>query len=855
MRMRFIALLLSAAAMMLLSSCEDLIKLMGVVADSYELEAEEVTISADKTQVSFSVFNGSTSGLSGIEILVVLTPDTSVDTDDYRVQLRRISVGESESSVFEFPVFELDLSGVPSGYYYVGIIVNPNGQFTETSQANNTAVSAVTLRIASGEVRPDPPAAPENLLVANPTESSLDISWDPVTNADYYELEWAFAADGPWSLVPGYPSLATSVTHDGLTAGALYYYRVKAANFDGEESYTAPISRSTLAPSSPVVDGILTLPEISDGSGVTVLLDTDSDPLNGFAVSTSGVAGASTTFTYSITGASAGTYFVYAHVDTNGSGGSADYGDFAGYFDSPDGTPPGSPSLSVPTSGTVNADFSVFLLSAPPVQAAASGFTIDASSSQIVTSTYLQYTDVDSIDADIIYTLDYIDTGIELRVDGLQVTEFGTFTQQDVNGNLLTIADLAGTGGTYSLDLSVEDELGNAADFSSVTLIFDVNPPLPTAPTVIGFSNVTSATIDLSWDSGQYANEWELERSFDGGLTWQPAYFGSNMVFPDVSLTANTEYTYRVRGVNTTGVSAWHVEPASITATDLDPSITSWGTATPIPTGTYDFGSESFNNELYVVGGIGAVSSLQVYDVVIDSWSAGAAIPFDFSSADTARVGDKIYAPGGGNSPHQLLQIYDITTDTWSQGADISPLVGGYGVRWNRTEAIGTNIYIIGGQYSGTSLRMYDTLFNTWSVKANIPISAGLGATTAVVDGQIYLFGRGNSNVLRYDPTADAWFTHYSDPALARYYQEAVSINGKIYIFGGASDGSTNPATVYTDVRIYDPSVNSIDATPPFFVNGRIYTWGAEYADGRYLVFGGRTPGTGTPMTSVELTP
>jgi hypothetical protein len=75
----------------------------------------------------------------------------------------------------------------------------------------------------------------------------------------------------------------------------------------------------------------------------------------------------------------------------------------------------------------------------------------------------------------------------------------------------------------------------------------------------------------------------------------------------------------------------------------------SWTSLASIPGGDhYGSASGAFNGKVFVAGGTtGFVSTVQVYDVATNTWSAGTPAPNDFLLAGYQQVGQFLYVVGG----------------------------------------------------------------------------------------------------------------------------------------------------------------------------------------------------------------
>lgn len=82
--------------------------------------------------------------------------------------------------------------------------------------------------------------APTNLNAVALSSTQVVLSWtDNSSNEAQFQIERATNRTGPYSLVGTVGSNVTSFTHIGLTAGAWYYYRVRAVNYSVYSAYTS----------------------------------------------------------------------------------------------------------------------------------------------------------------------------------------------------------------------------------------------------------------------------------------------------------------------------------------------------------------------------------------------------------------------------------------------------------------------------------------------------------------------------------------------------------------------------------------------------------------------------------------
>jgi len=113
---------------------------------------------------------------------------------------------------------------------------------------------------------------------------------------------------------------------------------------------------------------------------------------------------------------------------------------------------------------------------------------------------------------------------------------------------------------------------GNSAPSNSVQA--DVPNVVPADPTNLIATAVASTQVDLAWtDNANNEDGFRVERSDDGGTTWNPVgqTAASVTTFSDTGLTPGTGYMYRVYAFNIVGDSTNPTDPISVTTTTGTP--------------------------------------------------------------------------------------------------------------------------------------------------------------------------------------------------------------------------------------------------------------------------------------------
>jgi N-acetylneuraminic acid mutarotase len=199
-----------------------------------------------------------------------------------------------------------------------------------------------------------------------------------------------------------------------------------------------------------------------------------------------------------------------------------------------------------------------------------------------------------------------------------------------------------------------------------------------------------------------------------------------------------------------------------------------WATRTALParwahaTASYTTGAYPTNNAfLLAISGNDATfattTAVTQYDVTAAAWTPLAPIPQGRSQISAARVGNRVFVPGGyvgSFSPTASLAIYDISGNSWSTGAPLPQATGDYaiGLYQNRY------VYVIGG-YSGSAdlslVQIYDTTTDTWAAGTPIGGTAVAGARGGIIGNRIVVVG-GYSQIL--GGTQDDVWTGTIDP-------------------------------------------------------------------------------------------
>ncbi len=239
------------------------------------------------------------------------------------------------------------------------------------------------------------------------------------------------------------------------------------------------------------------------------------------------------------------------------------------------------------------------------------------------------------------------------------------------------------------------------------------------------------------------------------------------------------------------------------------PATDSWTTLDPAPlTPAFTIFSTVCNNQLFAVIYTNAGNSFEVYDPA-SGWSA---LSHSINLAPSiATINNAIYFMGGviGSDPVPTNEVFYPATSTSETKTPMpqGKVLAGVAV-------VGSDIYLIGGQYNGgittNDVEKYNTENGSWSALAPMQ-TARIAPTTAVIGRKIYVFG-GVSNLNEtvippiitpevYDIDQDSWQQSAPYP---RYLMAIPSpvINGKMYLIGGAN---IEDGTVLSSMEIFTP--------------------------------------------------
>ncbi|MDE5417489.1 fibronectin type III domain-containing protein [Labilibaculum sp. DW002] len=422
---------------------------------------------------------------------LTVTWDAVTDANDYDLDVR--PAGGSWTTV----------ALATTSYDYTGLDAETTYEFQVRANnsigasANSSLVSATTL------VAPTAPEVPTNIIASSITFNSFTISWDAMADTEDYDVN-VRASGGSWTTIN---TLATSYDYSGLDAETTYEFQVRANNGIGSSDYSNISSATTLVgPTAPEVPTNVMASNITYNS-LTISWDatTDADDYDvNMRVSggTWTAVNVSAT-TYDLTGLDAETTYEFQVRANNGIG---------------------SSSYSVAISATT--------LEAPtppdaPANVMASNITYNS-----FTISWDVAADADNYDLDI-------------REEG------GNWSSVNTSATTYDFSSaLASTN--YEFKVRSNNSIGSGA-YSAVGLLTTEDIPVPAIPTGVLASDITSNSFTISWNSAEFANNYDVQIREQGG-NWETFTTSATDLSYNTAM-AETTYEFQVLASNTSGSS------------------------------------------------------------------------------------------------------------------------------------------------------------------------------------------------------------------------------------------------------------------------------------------------------------
>jgi large repetitive protein len=395
-------------------------------------------------------------------------------------------------------------------YYYRIRAYNTGGTSTSSGTINLTTLSVT-------------PSIPSVIPGSNNATTSFSANWNASSGATGYRLDVATDA-GFGSFVTGFQDLnvnnVTTYSVTGLTAGTIYYYRVRAYNGSGTSSSSNIVLVKTIpaAPAEQAASNISTNSFDANWTASTgatgYYLDVATN--SGFTLFVSGFNNRDigNVVTYSVSGLTGNTDYYYRIRAYNTGGTSV-------------------------SSGTIN----------PKTSA---GGTVIASAASVITASSFS-ANWDSYGGASGYILDVATTSTFTAgtfVTGFQNLDVSAVTTYSVSSGL-------SAGTNYYYRVTAYDgshvSLGTSGTINVITL--------PDAPVAISAGSVTEISFDAKWNAATSATGYYLDVATDNGFTsfvtgFNNKYVNNVTTYSVTGLSGGVTYYYRVRAKNGSGTGA-----------------------------------------------------------------------------------------------------------------------------------------------------------------------------------------------------------------------------------------------------------------------------------------------------------
>ncbi|MDR1326474.1 MAG: fibronectin type III domain-containing protein [Treponema sp.] len=384
--------------------------------------------------------------------------------------------------------------------------------------------------------------APAEVSATADSSTSITLGWNAVSEASSYEVYRSTSEQGTYTKVTATSIVGTSYTNTGLSSGTTYYYKVRgfrSSSPSGYGDYSSPVFATTKAAGPSAPSSVSASAVSSSSITVTWYSVTGATGYNIYRSSSS-------SGTYTLAGTSAST----SYTDTELTGYTTYYYKVASYNSVSEGEP------SSPTSATTQWG------------GAPAGLSATAGSDNSIT---LSWGAVSGANYYYIYR---------------STTEPGTYNQVTyTSGTSYTNTGLS-SGITYYYKVRAYSSYYSYGDYSSP--VSATTPAvIPSSPSSVSASAVSSSSITITWGSVTGATEYKIYRGSSSG-TYTSVGTSASTSYTDTGLTASTTYYYEVTANNSAGegepsstASATTLleAPAEVSATeDSSSSITlSWG--------------------------------------------------------------------------------------------------------------------------------------------------------------------------------------------------------------------------------------------------------------------------------------
>ena len=526
-------------------------------------------------------FNSNGTSINSNTITVLTAPSTPTATAASSVV--QTSMSANWNSVSGATGYKLDVSTDNAfGSFISGFNNLDAGNVTTKSVTSLTANTTYYYRVraynssATGSssntitqaTLPNAPSTPTPSSASSITAPSFSANWSASGGATGYRLDVS-TSNGFGSFVAGFNNLdvsnVTTYSVTGLSANTTYYYRVRAYNTGGTSGSSSTISQLTAptAPTANAASSVATTSLTANWSAATgatgYRLDVSTSNSFGSFVSGFNSLDVSNVTTYSVTGLSGNTTYYY-RVRAYNTGGTGTSSSTITQTTAPS-TPTATSASNITTTG-----FSANWNSV----SGATGYRLDVSS----------------------------DNAFGSFVSGFSNLDAGNVTTMSVTG--------LGVNATYYYRVRAYSANGTSGSSNTITQATSASAPAATtnsASSITTTGATLNGTVNASNASTTVTFEYGLTTGYGTSATaTQSPISGSSNTSVSASISSlspNTTYHYRVKGVNATGTT--NGSDQTLTTTAAAPTVTTnAATSTATTTATLN-GTVNANNQSTVV--------------------------------------------------------------------------------------------------------------------------------------------------------------------------------------------------------------------------------------------------------------
>ncbi|MCY4411047.1 MAG: hypothetical protein OXC27_11325 [Caldilineaceae bacterium] len=232
-----------------------------------------------------------------------------------------------------------------------------------------------------------------------------------------------------------------------------------------------------------------------------------------------------------------------------------------------------------------------------------------------------------------------------------------------------------------------------------------------------------------------------------------------------------------------------------------------WGSGAAMPTARSEMRAAVVDGIFYVPGGFGGLTSFEAYDPADDSWVELAPMPEPAHHMMVTAHNGRVFVFGGGPDlswqATSSILVYDLATDAWTAAGEMPERrMSGEAV------SLGDYIYLVGGTGGTTAMLRYDPVEEAWSVLPGPAQPREHVAAVAFNDELWVIGGRwGGTGALAtveiFSPASGAW---RDGPEMieARSGFGAAAVGGGIIVAGGEILGAL-PWKALASAEVYDP--------------------------------------------------